>query len=701
MSSRTIRKLENKSIEDELAEINSKLIEKSKSKKKGKKKVKPRGAHNAFAVFLEDEEDEDENNEDEHEDEEQNDADDKEKNGNSEESHNIEMADGTEDGDDNDDEFVDAKEQMKGKQKKLKRKNRKGGKKTKAETIDQIDEEALEKLLSQVELEDVKSGRRPKKEDECEAILLEPSAVLTLDCRLFTAAMFKRCRRFVSPDRRYLDPDREYQGLFGKLSNAAIRDADSTASSFVTPEILKQIKRMSRRVRGWGGPDHRSVPGRTRKLTLTKIRDDWIPTNRKPLVMEEMKAGELKALIRSKHPDDWDEAVDKQVRADENAGIKYFRMTEGPLYSRALTTEFFISIAIEPDHESIIKLLQKAPYHLESILQVASILQRQGDKSNTNGLIERALFIFDWSLKNTFDLGNGCCRLPFEFYLNRQIYLSVFRYITVLTRKSTLYTAFNYCKLLFSFDPANDPYGVRYFIDYYAFLSDEFQYVVDLFNSPLIQCYEEWITPSLCYTAALCHWKLGHIDEARQQLRLAVQKHPYTGCAILLKLFGASSLSSSYEWPVEKEVSSTVEIATAVYTVRVGQMLNDPQLKNFVTEELKSLLSHSNASDTLKEDDKYYLNNLEEIPHNLLRHVILSDETSAMAKIPESFWSSNEVYEFDILPPEHGTKIYDYLDQNRAAEAVINRSAQEVDRQQIQQLIDQAHEAQQNRNDQQ
>lgn len=488
MSSRTIRKLENKNIEDELAEINSRLLEKSKGQKNGKKKVKQRVARNNFAAFLDEEEEEQE--------EEGVDSDNEKSinkisdNTKSNESEERSAEDGK-DTEEEDEKFVDAKERIKSHKKKNKRKKKKT---SKAKTIDQIDEDELEKLLSQVELEDVKSGRRQKKEDESEKNILEPSCVLTLDCRLFTAAMFRRCRRFVSPDKRYMDPDREYQGLFGKLSNAAIKDADSTASSFVTPEVLKQIKRMSRRVRGWGGSDHRSVPGRTRKLTLTKIRDDWIPTNRKPLVMEEMKEGELKALIRSKHPDDWDDAVDSQIRADADAGIKYFRMTEGPLYSRALTTEFFISIAIEPDHESVIQLLQKAPYHLESILQVASILQRQGDRSNTNGLIERALFIFDWSLKNTFDIGSGCCRLPFEFYLNRQIYLSVFRYITVLTRKSTLYTAFNYCKLLFSFDPANDPYGVRYFIDYYAFVSDEFQYIIDLFNSPLIQCYEEWIT---------------------------------------------------------------------------------------------------------------------------------------------------------------------------------------------------------------
>ncbi|VEU23199.1 DEKNAAC104316 [Brettanomyces naardenensis] len=669
MSSRALRRLEKASIEDELAKITG--LEAGEAGRKGKggkggKSGKTSKKVNAFALLEEEGDEEDTISDDSSPDKDTVAKDDSPRDtkdtvntdgdANKDTVHND---DASSDTSSNDGSFQDAVEYVPRRSKK----GKKGRKKAKNTQIDDLNEDELDKLLAEVRINDDKREETRHVENEQTEYTDDPSPIYTPGGRLFTVGMFERCRQLVSADRRYLDPDKEYEALFGKLSNAAIDDADSTASSFVTPEILKQIKKLSKRVRGWGGRDRRSVPGTTRKLVLTKIRDDWLPTNRKPLVMDELTDGEIKSLFEQRYPNDWRDAVLEQIAREKKAGIKYFRLSEGPLYSRLLTTEFFISVAIQPDHESIIQLLQKAPYHLESILQVASILQRQGDNSNTNGLIERALFIFDWSLKNTFDLSSGNCRLPFEEFFNRQVYLTVFRYITVLTKKSTFFTALNYCKLLLSFDPADDPYGVRYFIDFYAFMSGDYQYLVDFFESSLTRCYEEWSTPSLCYTVAFCLWKLNKKDEAKEALENAVKRHPYTGGKILEKLGGREDSRWS--------VSTSVEIATAIYTVRIDALLEEPELKKFVKDELERIQVDGKSS---------YLDSVEEIPRNLLRFVILSNETSAMAKIPPQFWSENDVYEFDLLPPKEGSKVYDYVDENKVAEAVIGRSMQVVDR---------------------
>lgn len=689
MSSRALRRLENKTIEEELAEINGNLAPETgtetavKGKKKQSKKKKKKKPQNTFAALLGDdgESSSDDNDEDRED----------------EQAAESQVEKKTSDQPKDTEKFVDAYQEITTPKKSKKKRNRKGKKKKKSTKVDDMNTDELDKILSEVRISDIKSGRKVKPTDadeNADVIQIKISSpIYTPGGRLLTDQMFESCRHLIAPDKRYLDPDREYQGLFGKLSNAAIQDADSTASSFVTPEILSQIKKMSRRVRGWGGRDHRSIPGTTRKLVMTKIRDDWLPTSRRPLIMEEMTRRERKQLLEMKYPDDFKDAIENQLDEDNESDIHYFKITEGPLFSRLLTTEFFVSVAIEPDHESVIQLLQKAPYHLESILQVASILQRQGDNSNTNGLIERALFIFDWSLKNTFSLSSGNCRLPFEFYLNRQIYLTIFRYITVLTKKSTFYTALNYCKLLLSFDPADDPYGVRYFIDFYAFMAEEFQFLIDFYHSPLIQCYQAWKTPAISFTTAFCYWKLGKIDDAKSQLAAAVKSHPYTASMILSKMEGIDVPTS---WPSNAAVSTSVEVATAIYTVRIGSLLSEPKLRTFVREELESNLDKSNISELLKEKS-YYLNQQEDVPKNLLRHVVLSNETSAMAKIPPSFWDQNEIYEFDVLPPAQGTKIYDYIDQNKVADAVIDKTRQMADDEQIQQLIRQADQARQNR----
>lgn len=563
-------------------------------------------------------------------------------------------------------------------------------------TVDDLDDDELDKFLAQVKLEDKKKKFNPltaedsvnsdiesvtdSGEDDLEKEEdLPPWPIYTLGGKLLTPKKFHRCSKLLEFDPRDLNPDREYENLFGKLSSAAIDDADSTSSSSISPELLIQIKKLAKRVRGWSGRDHRSIPGTARKLRLTKIKDDWLPIPKKPLSMDEIPQDDLLNLYTTKFKDDWKDILKSDIEKDYKYGIKYYRVNQGPTFSIAATTEFFMSVVVQPDHESLIRLLQKAPYSIETILQVACILQRQGDNSNTNGLIERALFVLDWSFPNTFELGNGKSRLPFEFFLNRQIYLTIFRYISVLTQKSIFFTALTYCKFLLSFDPADDPYGVRYLIDYYAFLAEEFQYLIDFVNSPLCSCYEEWLTAPLLYTVSLCYFKLGQIDEAKLALQNAYSRHPYTGHQILEKLG-----DFSHPWLLE-DVNDTVKLVTSLYNVRIDTMIEEESVKNFILKELATIIEKVGKPNL----GSYYWNNLENIPENIIRNVILSNESSVMAKIPESFWAENDVYEFDVLPPKIGTTIYNYVDDNQISAGVMQNSMQTEEIRQLEDLLQQ------------
>lgn len=570
-----------------------------------------------------------------------------------------------------------------------KAKQKKPTKKTK--NVDDLDDDELDKLLADLKMKDriqTSNGDTFSSDDEVyesaddegfdeEIDSIIPFPMFDQGGKLLTAKKFKRFSYLLKFNPRDLNPDREYENLFGKLSTAAIDSADSTSSSFVTPEVLKEIKKLSKRVRGWSGRDHRSIPGTNRKLILTKIRDDWIPIQKKPISLEEIDKTNLLALFQTKYKNDWKDIIEDDLNKDLKSGLKYYQVSTGPMYSTAATTEFFMSTCIQPDHESLIRLMQRSPYSLETILQVASILQRQGDNSNTNGLIERALFIFDWSLPSAFELGDAQSRLPFEFFLNRQIYLTLFRYITVLTQKSTFFTAFTYCKLILSFDPNDDPYGVRYFVDYYAFMASEFQWIIDFFSSPLCQCYSEWRTPSLMYTVAMSYFQIGEKQKAIEALKSAYINHPYTGHAILEKLGDVN-----HPWLLS-DVSDSVKLSTAIYSVRLPMLCEDEPLKQFILRELASIIENVGKPNL----DGYYLNNRNEIPLNLIRHVILSNESSAMAKIPESFWKENEVYEFDLLPPSIGTTVYNYIDDEKMTQEMMHQSMQAEEIRQLDDLL--------------
>ena len=570
-----------------------------------------------------------------------------------------------------------------------------------SKTVDDIDDNELDKILADAKLEDkmreleLKSSKENDinnlsdfsdnddgsdiDDDDSNEEQLPPWPIYTHGGKLLSPKKFHRSSHLLSFNSRDLNPDREYENLFGKLSAAAIDAADSTSSSSISPEMLSQIKKLAKRIRGWSGRDHRSIPGTTRKLKLTKIKDDWLPVPKKPLSMEEMSKSDLAGLNSTKFKDDWKEIILEDIKKEYKYGLRYYNITPGPTFSLAATTEFFMSVVVQPDHESLIRLLQKSPYSIETILQVACILQRQGDNSNTNGLIERALFVFDWSLPNTFELGNGKSRLPFEYFLNRQIYLTIFRYISVLTQKSIYYTALTYCKLLFSFDPADDPYGVRFFIDYYAFLAEEYQYLIDLVESPLCRCYEAWLTAPLQYTAALCYLKLGKKQKAKDALLSAYNRHSYTGHSILEKLG-----NFDHPWSLE-DVNDTVKLITAIYLTRLDSLCEDQEVRNFLVTELSSIITKVGKPNL----GSYYWNNLEEIPENILRHAVLSGESTVMAKIPESFWSDNSVYEFDVLPPSIGTTIYNYIDDNQISNGIMQNTMRAEEIRQFEDLLQQ------------
>lgn len=670
MSSRALKRLGGKSsLEDELAKYQKKStpveeVSESESEEDSTPLVKNTTA-NAFAFLQGSDEDDDD---DDYNEEEENDNDES-----------------------NEEEFNKHVKFSTGKNIKNTNKDKKNGK-----TVDDIDDDELDKILAQVKLDDKISKELEKvsnteiesdvesfvdsiEQDLANEETLPPWPTYTSGGKLLTSKKFYRCSKLLEFDPRDLNADREYENLFGKLSTAAIDDADSTSSSSISPEMLSQIKKLAKRVRGWSGRDHRSIPGTTRKLRLTKIKDDWLPISKKPLSMDEMTNEELLNLYTTKFKNDWKEILLGDIEKDYKYGIRYYKENSGPTFSISATTEFFMSVVVQPDHESLIHLLQKAPYSLETVLQVACILQRQGDNSNTNGLIERALFILDWSLPNTFELGNGKSRLPFEYFFNRQIYLTVFRYISVLTQKSIFFTALTYCKLLLSFDPMDDPYGVRYLIDYYAFLSDEYQYLIDFVESPLCQCYEEWLTAPLLYTVALCHYKLGKVEKAKEAIYKAYLRHPYTGHQILEKLG-----EFSHPWLL-KDVNDTVKLISSLYTVRLNTLIEEVDVKNFITNELILVIEKVGKPNM----GAYYWNNLESIPENIIRHVVLSNESSVMAKLPEDFWTNQDVYEFDVLPPKIGTTIYNYVDDNQISTGVMQNTMQAEEIRQLQDLMNQ------------
>lgn len=628
--------------------------------------------------------------------------------------------DDEQDHDSQDSEQEQAKVVVTKKNSKKKSKKKKKSKEVVTEASEEVDSDSeLDKILADAVAKDMKKlgikqsspGDDSPSDDDLDFEdeyneSLEPMLDYDSNYKNFTTDRLKQSLPLLSINSvKNLDSDEELKSLFGELSLETIEDANNTTSLSISPDVLKQFKRLARLTKGWGGKDKRSVPGTTRKLLLTRIKDDYLPTQQKPLSMEELNENELFELFDYKETQIELKDIEKKIRKEKKLGIRYFRFKKNfTVQERVANTQFYGSVVISPDHDLLFALLRNYPYHAETLLQVSKVLLRQGsDKSTSNALIEKCMFVFDRCFHKYFhDLlsqgQNGLLRLPYECFMNRQFYICIFRYIANLGERSTFFTSLLYCKFLLSLSPAEDPLGVRYFIDYYAIKSEEYKYLVNLAESPLITSYYRWYTPGIAFSTVLAYLLLGDKDNAKKLLKKAFTAHPYTAFVLLQDVCLSPAISVK-----EADIFANEEILllNETYMVRAKVLWNSADNIKFLNDELQYLFSHdfskSDASTGLVASVQNFFFpskanfKSKEIPFNLLRFAILSEENKIMAKVPESVWSRDDVFEFDPLPPKNSSIGYDaingishegkiidnaldYVDQNLLAAIIQNRT---------------------------
>lgn len=497
----------------------------------------------------------------------------------------------------------------------------------------------------------------------------------------FTGERLKSCLPLLSIGlAKNLDPDTELKNLFGNLSLEAIEDANNTTSLGASPEVLAQFKKLARLTRGWSGRDHRSVPGTARKLLLTRIKDDWLPTSQRPLSMEELTPEKVLATKQYKLDGEDYALLEKKLDNEEHLGVKYFQFSKIPsMPDRMANSMFYASVVITPAPDALMQLLQQNPYHPETLLQVAMIMRRQGsDKSTSNALVDKALFVFDRSFNKRFhelllDGHTELLRLPYERLCNRQFYLAMFRLISGLGERSTFFTALTYCKFLLALSPAEDPLGVRYFIDHYAILAEEFQYLVDFVESPLTTTYAQWYTPGLAFSHVLALLHLKKTEAARDALKKAFSAHTYC-CTQMLQLIGLLSNVEVRKKDLQK--NELTELANETYLARAKILWSDAGHRQFLHDELLALFAQ-------RRDNKLWLlswfakeEKSADLPVNLIRFAVLSGENQVLAKVPQQVFDRDDMFEYDVMPPKDDTVAYDVFtgvaDAEKATDALLD-----------------------------
>lgn len=260
---------------------------------------------------------------------------------------------------------------------------------------------------------------------------------------------------------KLLNADSELKRLFGsRVIDMERRDTESSAAA------------SGRRRDARANPRH----ALRRRISLVSPRDTWI--------------AHAPGLIMDFDPESTEAADD---------GVKYFRYAHESSYAR-IQDEYRASVSTH-DPNLLVQLISHHPYHVDTLLQLAELQRQMGELDRAAEQVERSLYILEGAWSVSFKPFDGSCRLNFDVLENRSLYIALFRYSQLLTRRGLHRTALEISKLLLNLDPKNDPMGMLMLADSYALLSGEYKWVQDMrdtYNTIPIQYF-----PNFAASAAI------------------------------------------------------------------------------------------------------------------------------------------------------------------------------------------------------
>ncbi|KAG2365272.1 transcriptional repressor TCF25-domain-containing protein [Suillus spraguei] len=193
-----------------------------------------------------------------------------------------------------------------------------------------------------------------------------------------------------------------------------------------------------------------------------------------------------------------DEEVQQKIvdRNSPAAGDKWWTVEYSKRYKGV--TKTFMQAVLSGDPEALWRVLQKLPWHGDTLLQLAEVYRHQEEYSQAVEYVDRALFSYERAFLGSYSFTNGLNRLDFSRVENRPFFLALHRQVTDLQRRGCIRTAFEFGRLLYSLEPWTDPHGVLFHLDFVSIKSGMGQWLLDLYSefASVKTVFEDHLNPS-------------------------------------------------------------------------------------------------------------------------------------------------------------------------------------------------------------
>ncbi|XP_058701768.1 ribosome quality control complex subunit TCF25 isoform X2 [Poecile atricapillus] len=339
---------------------------------------------------------------------------------------------------------------------------------------------------------------------------------------------------------------------------------------------------------------------------------------------------------------------------DTRRGMQHFTFEHHREYQQV---QFKFLDAVESmDPNNIVLLLQMNPYHVDSLLQLSDVCRMQEDQEMARDLIERALYSLECAFHPVFSLTSGTCRLDYRRPENRAFFLALFKHLMFL----------EFCKLILSLDPENDPLCVLLLIDFLSLRAREYTFLTRLF--------QEWEShrnlsqlPNFAFSVPLAYFFLSQQEErpelergqARERAARLIQLALIMFPSVLMPLLDHCSVqpdarvASHPFFGLNAQISQSPALnqLTSLYVGRTHALWKDPAVMAWLEPHVHEVLHMVEAQDTLVQEAEHKRKiRYQSAPRNIYRHIILSEMKEATAALPLEV-TSQPVMGFDPLPP--------------------------------------------------
>ncbi|XP_003461244.1 ribosome quality control complex subunit TCF25 isoform X2 [Cavia porcellus] len=361
---------------------------------------------------------------------------------------------------------------------------------------------------------------------------------------------------------------------------------------------------------------------------------------------------------------------------ESKKGLSFFAFEHSEDYQQA-QHKFLVAVeSMEPNN--IVVLLQTSPYHVDSLLQLSDACRFQDDQEMARDLTERALYSMECAFHPLFSLTSGTCRLDYRRPENRSFYLALYKQMSFLEKRGCPRTALEYCKLILSLEPDEDPLCMLLLIDHLALRARNYEYLIRLF--------QEWEAhrnlsqlPNFAFSVSLAYFLLSQqtdlpqqeLSSTREKASTLIQQALIMFPGVLMPLLEYCSVrpdaavSGHRFFGPDAEISQPPALSQLVslYLGRSHFLWKEPATINWLEENVRVVLQAVDAGDPAVEACEGRRKMLyQRAPRNIHRHVILSEIKEAVAALPPEV-TTQSVMGFDPLPPLD--TIYSYIRPER------------------------------------